>query len=320
MRRPRHYAVPASLMAAILLAYAAFSQIAAPELKLPLRPGSVRFAVIGDSGTGAEPQYQIGRQMAAGYQKFPFTFVIMLGDNIYGGKGGDSFKRKFESPYGDLLSKGVKFYASLGNHDLSDEIFYKPFNMGGKRYYSFRVENVEFFALDSNYMDPAQLDWLRVQLRESPAVWKICFFHHALYSDARFHGPSLDLRKILEPILTENGVSVVFSGHDHVYERFKPQKEIHYFVLGNSGELRPHDLKQSDQAEKGFDTDQTFLMVEIAGEELHFETVSRAGQLVDSGTFGPRKGANKTRKGHSRPAVGRVAEIAAIELAVDERR
>ncbi len=291
MRHMRRWAVLLGLTAAILLTHTALTRSAAIDVQLPMRAGSVRFAVIGDSGTGEQPQYQIAQDMLAGYQKFPFTFVIMLGDNIYGGKSPGDFKKKFESPYGDLLGKGVKFYASLGNHDGSDEVFYKPFNMGGKRFYSFRVENAEFFALDSNYMDPAQMDWLRVQLRASPAVWKICFFHHPLYSNARFHGADPDLRKRLEPIFAENGVSIVFSGHDHVYERFKPQKEIRYWVVGNSGELRPHDLRPSDQTEKGFDTDQTFLLGEIAGDEFHFQTISRAGQTVDSGMLAPRKAA-----------------------------
>jgi hypothetical protein len=288
MRTFRRWSVLAGVLAA-LLAYSAISKGVPIELSLPLKEGSVRFAVIGDSGTGAEPQLQVARQMAAGRQKFPFTFAIMLGDNIYGGKSAADFKRKFEAPYGDLMTQGVKFYASLGNHDSSDEILYKPFNMGGKRYYSFVMGNAEFFALDSNYMDPTQLDWLRVQLRQSKAAWKICFFHHPLYSDGKFHGPDLDLRNRLEPVLIENGVSVVFSGHDHVYERIKPQKGIRYFVEGNSGELRPHDLKQSDQTEKGFDTDQAFMLVEIAGEELHFQALSRAGDTVDSGMFNPRK-------------------------------
>jgi hypothetical protein len=259
------------------------------DVTLPLRDQSVRFAVIGDNGTGEPPQYQVGKEMAAYHRKFPFNFVIMLGDNIYGSKGGSAFKRKFEEPYAELLKSDVKFYASLGNHDLPNEVYYKPFNMGGQRYYSFVSGKTEFFVLDSNYMDPTQMDWLRVKLHESKADWKICYFHHPLYSDAGFHGPDLDLRKRLEPIFSDNGVNVVFSGHEHVYERIKPQKGIPYFVLGNSGELRVHDLKPGDQMEKGFDTDNTFMLVEIAGDELFFQVVSRAGKTVDSGVVKRKK-------------------------------
>jgi predicted phosphodiesterase len=211
--------------------------------------------------------------------------VIMLGDNIYGGKEPDDFKRKFEDPYKALLDGGVKFYAALGNHDQTNERLYKPFNMDGKRFYNFKRGNAEFFVLDSNYMDAQQLEWLGKQLDGSRATWKICYFHHPLYTHARFHGPDLDLRKLIEPLLQQHGVNVVFAGHEHVYERLKPQNGIFYFVLGNSGELRYHDLKPSTETAKGFDTDRTFAVVEIAGSELFFQVISRTGETVDSGVI-----------------------------------
>lgn len=255
----------------------------AAELKLPLKPKSVRFAVIGDSGTGEARQFETAKEMFKEHSSFPFDFVIMMGDNIYGRQQPIDFKRKFEDPYQPLLDAGVKFYASLGNHDTTNQRFYKPFHMDGKRYYSFKQGNAEFFALDSNYMDPEQLDWLKKQLTGSSSTWKICYFHHPLYSHARDHGPDIDLRKRLEPLFVEGGVKVVMCGHEHSYERLKPQKGISYFVLGNSGQLRFHNLRPSPDTEKHFDTDQAFGLVEIAGDELYFQVVSRTGETVDSG-------------------------------------
>lgn len=98
-------------------------------------------------------------------------------------------KRNFEDPYKPLLDAGVKFYASLGNHDRPSERYYKLFNMGGKRYYDFTKGNIEFFALDSNYMDPPQFEWLQTELASSGSVWKICFFHHPLFSAGNFTDP-----------------------------------------------------------------------------------------------------------------------------------
>jgi predicted MPP superfamily phosphohydrolase len=261
------------------------SPLSAAELKLPLKSKSVRFAVIGDSGTGEKEQYDLANWMARYRQEFPFEFVIMLGDNMYGGESPADFKQKFEDPYKPLLDGGVKFYASLGNHDNPNQRFYKPFNMGEKRYYNFKSGNAEFLALDSNYMDPQQLNWITQRLQSSNSAWKICFFHHPLYSDGRFHGPDKDLRARLEPVFEQYGVNVVFSGHDHVYERIKPQKGINYFVVGNSGQLRYHNLRRSADMAKGFDTDQTFMLIEIDGDQFYFQTVSRAGETVDSGVL-----------------------------------
>jgi predicted phosphodiesterase len=254
----------------------------APGFAFPLQADSVRFAIIGDSGTGDAPQYAVAAQMLKQRATLPFTFVLMMGDNIYGGYKPADLKKKFADPYQQLMANQVTFYASLGNHDNPAELSYQPFNMGGKRYYNFRKGNTEFFALDSNYMDPTQLDWLEKQLSASTAAWKICYYHHPIYSDARFHGPDPDLRQRLEPIFQKYGVDVVFSGHEHVYERIQPQHGIYYFVLGNSGELRPHDLKRSANIVKGFDTDRCFAMFEIAGNNMYFETISRLGDIVDS--------------------------------------
>jgi predicted MPP superfamily phosphohydrolase len=258
----------------------------ADQFKFPLKSNSVRFAAIGDMGTGEKPQYQIAQQMISVRQIFPFDFVIMLGDNIYGGSSPKDFEKKFEEPYKPLLDAGVKFYASLGNHDNPNERLYKFFNMNGSSYYTFKKGNVRFFALDSNYMDATQLTWLEKQLKDAGNKdWKICFFHHTLYSTAKAHGSAVELRSLLEPMFIKYGVDAVFAGHDHVYERIHPQAGIYYFTEGSSGELRPGDLKRTSIEEKGFDADRTFMLIEISGNEMYFETLSRVGNLIDSGTL-----------------------------------
>jgi 3',5'-cyclic AMP phosphodiesterase CpdA len=271
---------------ALIFASAFFWLAHADQFKFPLKSNSVRFAAIGDMGTGEKPQYQIAQQMISVRQIFPFDFVIMLGDNIYGGSGPKDFEKKFEEPYKPLLDAGVKFYASLGNHDNPNERLYKFFNMNGSSYYTFKKGNVRFFALDSNYMDAKQLTWLEKQLKEAGNKdWKICFFHHTLYSTAKAHGSAVELRSLLEPMFIKYGVDAVFAGHDHVYERIRPQGGIYYFTEGSSGELRAGDLKRTSIEEKGFDADRTFMLVEISGDEMYFETLSRVGNLIDSGAL-----------------------------------
>jgi len=254
------------------------------QIKLPLQEKSTRFAVIGDSGTGEQQQYDIAREMEAYRQAVGFDFVIMLGDNIYGGHQARDFAQKFEVPYKPLLDAGVKLYASLGNHDDPNvERLYRPFNMNGQRYYSFKKGNVGFFALDSNYMDLKQLAWLQNTLENTQSHWKICFFHHPLFNDGKSHGPDLDLRTQLVPIFRRYGVNAVFSGHEHAYERIKPEEGVYYFVLGSSGKLVRDDFHRSEIMATSFDRDRTFMIVEIAGDHLFFQTISRSGQTVDSG-------------------------------------
>ena len=257
----------------------------AQDLTLPLKPNSVRFAVIGDMGTGTKLQYQTAAKMNEVRAKFPFEFVIMLGDNIYGGHTPRDFEKKFERPYAPLLAAGVKFYASLGNHDKEYDRFYKPFNMNGQQYYTYKKNNVRFFVLDTTYMSPKQLAWLEKELQNASSDWIICYFHHALYSSASFHGSAVELRSILEPLFVKYKVNAVFSGHDHVYERTKLQKGIQYFTEGASGALRVGDLRKSAITAFGYDQDCSFMLVEITGDELHFQTITRTGRTIDSGVI-----------------------------------
>jgi DNA repair exonuclease SbcCD nuclease subunit len=248
---------------------------------------SLKFAIIGDTGSGDKAQYDVGRRLAEARAKVPFGIVIMMGDNMYGGEEAKDFASKFERPYAPLLSSGVQFFASLGNHDSPGrEIAYKPFNMAGRRYYSFEpADGVEFFALDSNYVDRKQLQWFEDELRKSKDPWKIAFFHHPPYSSGKKHGSDLAVRTALEPLFIKYNVSVVFSGHEHFYERIKPQKGIQYFILGNSGQLRKDGIESgSPITAKGFDSDYAFMTAEINGDTLSFKTISRMGNVVDSGS------------------------------------
>jgi predicted phosphodiesterase len=255
------------------------------DLRLPNKKGTVKFGVIGDNGTGEREQYEIGEQLAKWQTAFPFEFVIMLGDNLYGSQNPRDFVTKFEEPYKALLARNVKFYAALGNHDNQENRFYKPWNMDGERYYTYKKDRVRFFVLDTDYLDQPQRQWIERQLRESTDDWKIAYFHHPLYSSAAAHGSQKDLQLILEPLFVKYGVNVVFQGHDHVYERIKPQQGIYYFVEGSSGKLRPGDLRKTGLTEVGNDREQAFMIVEVDDDELHFQAITRIGKTIDSGTL-----------------------------------
>ena len=186
------------LLGLVLAAVAACTLIA-QDLRLPNQNGSVKFAVIGDSGSGDKEQYEVADQMTKYRAAFKFDSVIMLGDNIYGGQKPKDLDKKFAQPYKALLDAGVKFYATLGNHDSQDNKNYPPFNMGGQRYYSYNIKNVRFFVLDTDSLDPQQQAWLEGALKDSKDQWKIVYFHHPLYSDGATHGSDVNLRVVLEP-------------------------------------------------------------------------------------------------------------------------
>jgi len=154
----------------------------AQQSVLPRARDSVKFLVIGDSGTGGRQQFEVAARILEARRTFPFTRALMLGDNLYGRNNAAAYRNKFERPYAALLEGGVKFYAALGNHDDPAQRFYTPFNMDTHRYYSHSDGDVRFFALDSTYMSPEQIRWVGDELSKSNAKWKIAYMHHPMYS------------------------------------------------------------------------------------------------------------------------------------------
>ena len=254
------------------------------SLTLPNKASGVRFLVMGDTGTGSDKQEQLAQLMLRYRQTFPFEFVLMLGDNMYGGDKAVDYKQKFENVYRPLIDQKVKFYAALGNHDDSNQRFYEFFNMDGQEYYRFTKGNVAFYSLNSNYMDKKQLDWFTAKLATDTSTWKIAFFHHPPYSSGGAHGSDTKLREIVEPIFIKNGVNVVFAGHEHFYERIKPQNGVAYFISGSGGKLRKGDVnRNSPLMAKAYDEDMSFMLIEIDDKQMYFQVVSRTGETVDSG-------------------------------------
>jgi hypothetical protein len=261
-------------------------------ISLPQREGSLKFAVIGDNGTGDAAQYEVAQRMAEAHALYPFELVLMMGDNMYGSERPRDYERKFERPYKPLLDAKVKFYASLGNHDDREQRFYKNFNMDGQLYYTFKAprQDVRFFALETTYLEPRQVQWLERELKSATEDWKIAFFHHPMYSSGERHGSSVQIREALEPLFLKYNVSAVFAGHEHFYERIVPQKGIFYMTSGGAAKLREGNIRPNSAiTAKGFDEDNHFVLMEIDGDEMFFQAISRRGETVDSGSFRRRQ-------------------------------
>ena len=271
--------------AALILIVGSVCPGLAQTVALPNLPDSVKFAVLGDFGNGEREQYEVADRMWATRAAFPFELVLALGDNMYGRQQPHDFVVKFEQPYARLLSAGVRFYAALGNHDRPENRNYPAYSMGGQRYYTFVRGEVRFVVLDSNMMEPAQLAWADQILAAATEPWKIVYFHHPLYSNGGRHGSNIELRVALEPLLVKHGVAVVFAGHEHIYERSKPQKGVTHFVAGSGGQLRRGDAHVGATTAATFDQDRAFMLVEVTPDRLLFQTISRAGATVDSGVI-----------------------------------
>ena len=255
---------------------------ATSPLPMPQIRGGTVFAIMGDSGSGDQSQQAVAQAMLTYFntaRRFPF--VLMLGDNLYD----DDYTNEFSVPYKELLDRGVKFYAALGNHDRDLEIHFKPFNMNDVDRYQFDQGNARFVVLNSNHpADPLQLKFIDSAFADAGTKWRIAFFHHPLYSSGQHAAEGRDvIRPALEQPLVKNQVNVVFSGHEHLYERIKPQHGITHFVSGGGGRYL-YSYKPSAFDEVGL-SEHHFMVAEIAGDRLFYEAITHTQQLIDCGVL-----------------------------------
>lgn len=195
----------------------------------------VRFLAFGDSGSGTSDQYALLEQMYT----VPFDLIIHTGDVAYDDGTIDQFEDNVFGVYADLF-RHVPFMPAAGNHDyrtLQGAPFRDVFNLpgdSGEKWYSFDWGPVHFVALDTEADYRTQAEWLDKDLAATSQPWKIIYMHRPPYSSG-MHGSDTTLRNVLAPVLERHGVQLVLAGHDHNYERIKPQRGVAYVVTGGGG-------------------------------------------------------------------------------------
>lgn len=256
-----------------------------PSLQIPhvSTPNSIFFIVFGDSGTGSTAQKQLAQVML----NYPFEFILHTGDIAYPRGTEKQIEDFFFNIYSTHLKKAL-FYPAPGNHDyLTDNLvpYLKKFNK--PKYYSFDKSNIHFVSLDSNNISDEMLSWLRNDLKNSQKLWKMVYFHHPPYSSGLLHGEHKNVQETLVPILEEFGADLVFSGHEHNYERScklskgNCSKEgTTYVVTGGGGapiywfgDVKNYSLSRA--------TEHHFVHVEVSECNLSAQAIGLDNQILD---------------------------------------
>jgi len=253
---------------------------------------SITFAVLGDNGSGGRHAMNVARQMAHTYQQTPYGVVLLAGDISYYGAIDDRYEDVFVRPYRPLIDAGVAWELAIGNHEIEEkrsenataqieaqlQRFGKP-----NTFYTVTHGPMDVFVLDSSTpvatgeKAEEQLIWLEQALAESDATWKVAILHHPLYSSGK-HGSHLEIRDALEPLFVAGGVDIVFTGHDHHYERTHPQSGITYVLSGAGCKLS--DVGESDFTAHAESTLQ-FMLVEIDGDTMDVQAITTDGTVID---------------------------------------
>ena len=279
-------------MRLIAISFLALCAVLVPPTAIAQPP--VRFAVIGDYGLSGQAESDV----AAFVKSRNPDFIITTGDNNYEDGAASTIDRNigqyyhdFIAPYTGSYGSGARtnrFYPCLGNHDWNAPGALPYLNYftlpGNERYYDFVSGPVHFYAIDSDVHEPdgnsstsPQALWLRSKLFSSKEPWNIVFFHHPPYSSGVTHGGSPMMRWPFKAW----GVSAVFSGHEHLYERLN-EDGLPYFVNGLGGKSLYGFGAPVAGSQLRYNGDYGAMVVQAHKHKIAFQFFTRKGELIDS--------------------------------------
>jgi acid phosphatase type 7 len=256
------------------------------------------FIVLGDSRSNAEAHRRVIERVS---QEVP-DFILGTGDMVDDGARQEQWQTFFDVER-ELLADNV-YFPSVGNHDRQGRgrtadtyrsFFSVPDNGGdSERYYSFSYANARVLVLDSNahsFSLTGQTAWIERELsaaRQDPRVRHVfVVMHHPPFSIS-LHGGQRDLRERWTPLFEKYGVTAVFSGHDHAYQRAE-KNGLRYFVSGGAGApLYPRSPRASavdKAAVQRFERAYHYLRVSVSAGSLDVTAVRVDGSVIESVTW-----------------------------------
>jgi Calcineurin-like phosphoesterase len=258
-------------------------------------PDVLRLVVFGDSGVGSADQHAVAR--AIGVDAVPPGLVMIVGDVSQPPASDAAYDSRFFAPYRSLLP-AIPFYAAMGNHDYEVEagkalldVFTLPRNgpagLAPESSYWLERAGVQMIVHDTNQtmgrLRDLSLPW-HTETARRPADFRLVFQHHAMYSSGpnyeRF--PAGSLRALLGPLYTATGVDIVFSGHDHLYERTRPIGGVVYVTTGAGG-AELYERQHTNAFTLAFANDRhSYTHVEVRGRTLLLRQTDTEGQTIDA--------------------------------------
>jgi hypothetical protein len=287
-----------------------------PELVFKTAPEATAsqfgFVVLGDGRPNAAtaPPSSAAQYVATEMALHRFDLGLHTGDMVYSGgacSGSNSAWDQYLRAYLELYDQSIgrtPFYPAMGNHEVHDgacgyqsytSVYHLPDNAPGgleEQFYSFDWANAHFVALDCNqslHRGSLQYQWLLDDLKNNAQPWTFVFLHYPVYSSGNYGSDPL-LQEKLPPLFETYGVDVVFSGHDHHYERtcpifegscdFASESAVTYYVTGGAG--APLYAVGSSWFTAYSDSVYHFLMVGVNGCRLRIDAVDPSGAVFDT--------------------------------------
>jgi len=248
-----------------------------------------RLAAFGDTRSNHAAHRSVIEAMAL---DAPLAF-FHSGDLVGTGTSESDWDHFFESEATMLLR--APLYPAIGNHEGTGPQFVDLFELpedspSPERYYAVRYGSSLFISIDQ-YTNPYgagsdQLAWLETTLAEAKANpdirQRFVQLHHSPYSSGS-HKSNLTVREHLSPLFEQYGVDIVFSGHDHCYER-STVNGVKYVITGGGG--APLYSVAGDWWTEVSDSILHYCLLDIEGARTTFTAKRIDGSILDSFVLG----------------------------------
>jgi 3',5'-cyclic AMP phosphodiesterase CpdA len=245
----------------------------------------VHLAIAGDVGRPGPHLDAIGAAIAKIGKMQPYDALLLLGDNVYPRGDPRKLPETVFKPFGTVLDQGAALLAILGNHDVKDGNGPEQLRVLGMEcaWWSRRFGDVLVVGLDSHEVEnDAQHAWLEETLANSDARWKIVAVHDSPYS-AGYQGSNLRVRERWAPLFARHGVQLVFSGHDHDYQRSHPIDGVTYVISGGAARTRRSGARDFTAVSFKW---HHFVDVQVFADRLELRAVNAELLVGDERTFG----------------------------------
>jgi len=245
----------------------------------PTHSDTIFFIAFGDTRSDSVAHQSVINRMAA----YKSAFIMHSGDLVYSGSTTSDWRKFFNIE--DTLLQIKHFLPAIGNHESPywpyDTLFALP---DSEDYYSVNYANIHCIILNTQIdLYGAQRDWLindlAVASSDTTIDWIIVNFHRPPYSSGG-HGSQTDVRDAWCPLFEQYGVDLVFTGHDHDYERTMPINGVVYIVTGGGGAplYAVGTSPWTAYSEKTYH----FCLVRIVGKTLLLQAIKPDGTVFDS--------------------------------------
>ena len=284
------------------------------SFRVPQESDVTRFLYLGDVQfqESMEEYEEWGQMVRCAYREHPDLDFAVIGGDLVNSPG--------ELPQWEAFLEACDVFAKLplatvaGNHEgvHSNYTYQKLFalpddaeeDQSGEEFYSLDFGNVRMLMMDSSFLTEERRQsmgkdawakeeqrveaWIRSRTGSCEKPWLAAVIHHPVYGMHDEDTVSPQIRRLWAPLLETGGVRIVFSGHQHLYQRTRSIHGVVY-LMGNSGQRESrffHGNNLPEYTQQIYDRGANYQIVEAGARRLKMTSYNKKGLVIDETVLG----------------------------------